>query len=738
VVWEERAKEAGITRLPEPIKVEKDSVKEAVREKDLRTIAEEVVNKQLRTAGFAMNHRLELEITHEASKAGITTNIQEIRQVARSAFFEIARKYGERLELDTDRIGRERFTVGNIVKADTKAEVVGLRDNQQALNREEAEKVLNQFCERLQNEKGFTLSEAQREMVLGVVTSTSDVIVIGRAGAGKTTAMQALKKIYESQGKTVIGVSFTGAAAKNLEKEGIKSFTIDSLAVKNGLGKFEKQIGLEKLRGSLLIVDEAGMVSSDRAAVIQEIAEKYQMKIVFVGDPSQIKPVGFGDPFTKFLSEASQKEALFELSEIHRQKDPSYLKAAYAAASGNFREVFRIFEAKGWIHEMSRKADMIEFAKEQYFKALEDGKSILLLADTNKLVNRLNSEIRYALKQAGVIEKEGITIQAKNTDGKPLGEREFVKGDVVMFLRNSSELGVKNGERGVVVEVDRESKIFSVKMFDGSIKQIELEKYNYLTHGYAMTTVKSQGQTVDRVVYLAEPKHITENRAYVAITRGREECQFLVKDLNEILQKLEPENKTDIAGWVNGRVTEWDLEREDSPYTEEDLGKLKDISVDIKDYNAAEDVKQTILDSAGRETWYSLSQEEKELLVKGELDSKVLEEKTEQAIEKAGEWHPDEEKTEKEEVMENFEKEYQSGEKLEEDKEEKLEGEKEFEKEEEKEREEVVGFELEEDKDLATIDIEPSELELEEQQEEIKGEFEKEMKQEAMELDLDY
>lgn len=224
-----------------------------------------------------------------------------------------------------------------------------------------------------------------------------------------------------------------------------------------------------------------------------------------------------------------------------------------------------------------------------------------------------------------------------------MGEKEFAKGDVVMFLRNNKELEVKNGERGIIFDVDKNNQTITVHMHDGSVREVNLKEYNYINYGYAMTVHKSQGQTVDRIIYLSDSKQATSNKFYVAITRGKEECHILTKDVNELLEKLQQEQKPDIAGWNYGR--------------DED-GKLQTSENDVKDYRAIEDVKQTIFDSANRETWYSLTPEQKEALVEGNLDSQTLQEKAEQVVEKTGNWYPEGEKLEAREVTKELEKEF--------------------------------------------------------------------------------
>ena len=643
--WQEKARELGIT-LPTPEVKEKTNVEQVVEQLDKRTIVEEVVSKQIRTAGFSMYHRAELEAAGELAKQGITAGIEEIKELVKEVYRELAKQNGGEVQLTQDTTGRERFSFENVVKADAKAELMGLRDNQFSLDGQKVKEVLKKFNERLEKERGFRLSEEQSRAAEGIACAGSDVCVLGRAGAGKTTTMQVLKEVYAQQGKVVIGASFTGAAAKNLEKEtGIKSFTIDSLACMTDK-RLEKLFGpdfRERLQGSLIIVDEAGMVDSTRAAVVQEFAEKYGMKIAWVGDPAQLKPVGAGSPFDKFLTQ--HPDRVYEITEIFRQKDPEYRTAAKLMAEGNFRESLEILEKKGWVYEISSKKSAFNFIVEEYVQAVKSGQTALALADTNKDVNRLNNEIRYRLQQDGLVEKQGLRVNVRNSQGKSAGEKEFAVGDKVMFLRNDSRLGVKNGEVGEVQKIDYEKQTLTVQTKDRTIT-VDVREYPFLSYGYAMTTTKSQGQTVNRVYYYV--KTTTAESLYVAATRGKNECYIVTENREKLLEKLTSQKKVDLAGWHYGRNEET-KELDVSEATRRDV---------VKNYSARDDVKKGIVDSASRLTWYSLTKEQKQDYVQGVLEKQEVQQKAEKAIQKAGEFHPDDAKPDTDEVLKKFEQKY--------------------------------------------------------------------------------
>ena len=98
--------------------------------------------------------------------------------------------------------------------------------------------------------------------------------------------------------------------------------------------------------------------------------------------------------------------------------------------------------------------------------------------------------------------------------------REFAPGDRVAFLENAKALGVQNGDIGTLQKL--EGNVMSVRI--GSVdRQIPLEQYRQLDHGYVMTSHKSQGQTVDRafIHHNTESGMHGQREAYVNVTRAR-------------------------------------------------------------------------------------------------------------------------------------------------------------------------------------------------------------------------
>jgi conjugative relaxase-like TrwC/TraI family protein len=135
-----------------------------------------------------------------------------------------------------------------------------------------------------------SLTGEQRDMVEVVCRSGRPVeVVIGRAGAGKTFTLDAVREAFEASGHRVLGVSLAARAARELEAgAGIASSTAHALQVALDGGR-------ARLRpGDVLVVNEAGMLGTRLMAALADEAGRAKAKMILVGDPKQLPAVEAG------------------------------------------------------------------------------------------------------------------------------------------------------------------------------------------------------------------------------------------------------------------------------------------------------------------------------------------------------------------------------------------------------------------------------------------------------------
>ncbi len=377
----------------------------------------------------------------------------------------------------------------------------------------------------IQRAGGKGLSIEQREAIAHVTGPERIAAVVGLAGAGKSTLLAAAREAWEAEGFTVRGAALAGKAAEGLEESaGIASRTLAS---------WEK--GWERGRDVLgprdvFVIDEAGMVGSRQLSRFIQVADAAGAKIVLVGDPEQLQPIGPGAAFRA----VAERVGFVELEEIRRQREGWQREASVDFGRHRTAEGLAAYAERGCIRfEETAAAARAEIVRDVTadMDARPEG-TRLVLAHRNADVQALNEAIRAVRKERGELEGE-LTFHTSE------GERAFAPGDRVLFRENNRELGVKNGMLGTVALVSGpgddglsvEGARLVVRLDSaqgpglGRAVSVSMADYAAVDHGYATTIHKAQGATVDRAYVLASgtmDRHLT----YVAMTRHRDDVQL--------------------------------------------------------------------------------------------------------------------------------------------------------------------------------------------------------------------
>lgn len=182
----------------------------------------------------------------------------------------------------------------------------------------------------------------------------------------------------------------------------------------------------------------------------------------------------------------------------------------------------------------SAKTELIQ-AWHSAFKE-DPEKQMLMLAFSNRDVNDLNRSARLLLKESGHLSKDDFTYTISKMVEDDFGrkqilqeEKNFSKGDRIVFTRNTQGLGVKNGTMGTITDLNHQT--IQVKLDEGKEISFSTNLNPYFDQGWAITIHKSQGTTVDQT-YLLASYEMTQNLAYVAMTRHRENVHVYGSNLD--------------------------------------------------------------------------------------------------------------------------------------------------------------------------------------------------------------
>ncbi|MEU3189511.1 MobF family relaxase [Streptomyces sp. NPDC006992] len=377
---------------------------------------------------------------------------------------------------------------------------------------------------------GFELSAEQRAAVDRALTGGHGVeTLVGVAGAGKSTLMEACRIGWDASGLTYAGATLAAVAAQQLEgASGIPARTVASW-----LRRIDSGEGLSGI--DVLVVDEATMVDDRSAAVLLAEAERTGTKLLAIGDPLQMQAVGVGGWF----AEAHRLVEGLELRENRRQEDEAEQAALEVWRTGDHEQALELLADRGRVHaaETAQEAhsqilttwDEVRGRWKDPHERLE---SVVVLAARNTDVNVLNAGAQQIRRAAG-------ELGAEHTYALPGGgDLTLAEGDVVRVRVNDyrSKRGegpdVLNGYRGIITAVDGERRVEVTWRrrdrtqedgwrYESAWMAPEQIASGALQLGYAMTVAASQGMSTQ--VGLLYGHGSNAFSTYPGLTRGRQE-----------------------------------------------------------------------------------------------------------------------------------------------------------------------------------------------------------------------
>lgn len=383
-------------------------------------------------------------------------------------------------------------------------------------------------------ESGVVYSGEQEEAIREAVTSGL-LLITGGPGTGKTTVLKGIVSLLGQMQVKCLLAAPTGRAAKRLsEVTGEDASTIHRLleaGIDPATGKmiFTRDED-NPLKADAIIVDEMSMVDVELLYNLLQAVPKGK-RLILVGDPDQLPPVGPGFPFSDMLR--SKMLHTVRLTEIFRQAQESLI--VMNAHRVNRGEMPDLKNVQSDFFFMRRQG---EDAVLQLICALCTTRlpknmgippeHIQVLSPTRKgmvgTIN-LNKALQAVLNPADGKKKE-----------RPFGDYVFREGDRVMQIRNNYDIiwkkcdgsavgtGIFNGDVGVIRAIDFSQESLTV-VYDDREAEYDFSQLNELEPAFAMTVHKSQGSEYRAVILTAwngSPYLLNRSVLYTAITRARE------------------------------------------------------------------------------------------------------------------------------------------------------------------------------------------------------------------------
>ena len=424
--------------------------------------------------------------------------------------------------------------------------------------------ILGVKMDTVEDMSGIHLDDLQRQAV--VATQNNGVsIITGGPGTGKTTTINAIIQLFESDGLEVSLAAPTGRAAKRMtEATGHEAKTIHRMLEISGGQSDDPELDAKfgrneqnPLETDVVIVDEMSMVDTFLMHAFLK-AVTVGTRLVFVGDVNQLASVGPGNVLKDIIESECFK--VVRLTKVFRQAGESGI-VTNAHKINEGKEVkldnsfgdFLYIERENAQMALNATIGLIKTKLPAYVGANEMDIQVLTPMRNGILgVNSLNPGLQMYMNPPD-----------KNKNEKEIAGVVFREGDKVMQIKNNYQLeweqrtdkgflvdsgsGIFNGDMGIITKINNLTNYIEVKFDDDRYVTYDSKQAEELELAYAVTIHKSQGSEYPAVVMplvSGASMLMTRNLLYTGVTRAKK-CVCIVgrKETFNAMVKNEDQHK---------------------------------------------------------------------------------------------------------------------------------------------------------------------------------------------------
>lgn len=403
------------------------------------------------------------------------------------------------------------------------------------------------------------LSAEQRDAVQKLTVGGESIMILeALTGTGKDQVISAASEIWKKSGHSVLVTApdsrssqamtaNTGLDAKPL---GRVLANLETTRFKN-LFHHLRQLaraaiakptwGLQRTKlgpTSILVVDEASLVSQSRLDKVISECEARQAKLILVSDPTLRRAAGKKTDFQEMVWEGARKATL---SRIQRQKNPLERQALEEIRLDGLKETLgKLFQAGRITSSSDPQRDALS-AWMVY--GIRSPKEHVLVADTREAARELNRRAQATRRASGVCSFPFLWVDPSNpwqrsnrmsarigrmlsdnlgmTRFRPASQLRIYQGDRIVCTADYPLKGMRAGMTGTVkrIKLGRHPKI-TVKFDDGSKVTVYRSTYRSFQLAYAFAAEDLRGRTVAHAY--VPLTHENPLVTYFQISRGSE------------------------------------------------------------------------------------------------------------------------------------------------------------------------------------------------------------------------
>ncbi|CAN5720432.1 hypothetical protein BH20ACT2_BH20ACT2_19970 [soil metagenome] len=367
------------------------------------------------------------------------------------------------------------------------------------------ERLLDWAITRLEPAPAADGGDRQRAVAHAIGGMGRLVLVVGPAGAGKTTAIRAGVDALRAQGRPVLGLAPSGKAADVLgDTAGCPATTLATVLYRDRTGQDLPAAG------TTVVLDEAGMAATDDLATLVTLTERHGWRLICVGDPEQLPAVGRGGMFAHWCDTLPAHR----LEEIHRFTEPWQAQASLALRRGD-PVAAAAYAQRGRVATV-HPALLARQVARQYLGATARGEPVAITTATAGTGRAINSEIQY---HRHVGQPRGPAVELVDGTQVRVGDRIATRRNQATLITDFGA-AVRNRHTWDVTAIDTDGSLTAQHPDRGTVTLPAGYVTRHVELGWAVTGYGTQGITTDHGICIIEP---SSSRAgiYVGLTRGR-------------------------------------------------------------------------------------------------------------------------------------------------------------------------------------------------------------------------